>query len=242
MSPNGCCRATGACWWATAACRGWRQRCCGCAAVEIEPRWAGWAAVVFWIALAGLTPTGLMLAAIVALVCVAMAGPGVPRARCCRRYRRRVGARGDAVAGRVGARRCARVVARRRVWRRSPRAPSRAWAPSAAWPGWAASGMPRPYRPRGQHFSQLAATLVLLARGRDRVCPTAIRVARRACRCWCWRRSACVLPAAMATGPGLAALEAVVRRRAGPRRAARRAEVGGAGDAGLCGRRRRRRS
>lgn len=45
------------------------------------PWWAGWAAVVFWIALAGLTPTGLMLAAIVALVCVAIPGAGVPRGR-----------------------------------------------------------------------------------------------------------------------------------------------------------------
>ena len=27
MSPNGCCRGTGVCWSATAACRGWRRRC-----------------------------------------------------------------------------------------------------------------------------------------------------------------------------------------------------------------------
>jgi len=37
---------------------------------------------VFWIALAGLTPTGVMLAAIVALVCVATPGTGVGRIRC----------------------------------------------------------------------------------------------------------------------------------------------------------------
>lgn len=43
---------------------------------------ADWVAVVFWIALAGLTPTGVMLAAIVALVCVATPGTGVGRIRC----------------------------------------------------------------------------------------------------------------------------------------------------------------
>ena len=41
-----------------------------------------WVAVVFWIALAGLTPTGVMLAAIVALVCVATPGTGLSRIRC----------------------------------------------------------------------------------------------------------------------------------------------------------------
>ncbi|WAJ47531.1 hypothetical protein OK015_03965 [Mycobacterium sp. Aquia_216] len=39
-------------------------------------------ALVFWIALAGLTPTGLMLAATVALVCVAVPGAGRPRWLC----------------------------------------------------------------------------------------------------------------------------------------------------------------
>ena len=46
------------------------------------PRWARWAAVVFWIALAGLTPTGLLLAAVVALACVAAPGNGVSRPWC----------------------------------------------------------------------------------------------------------------------------------------------------------------
>lgn len=44
--------------------------------------WPRWAAVVFWIALAGLTPTGLLLAAAVALVCVAAPGAGVRRLWC----------------------------------------------------------------------------------------------------------------------------------------------------------------
>ena len=46
------------------------------------PDTSAWAAVVFWIALAGLTPTGLMLAAIVALVCITVPGDGVSRMRC----------------------------------------------------------------------------------------------------------------------------------------------------------------
>jgi hypothetical protein len=46
---------------------------------------AGWLAVfglAFWVALAGLTPTGLLLAATVALVCVAAPGAGRPRWLC----------------------------------------------------------------------------------------------------------------------------------------------------------------
>jgi len=46
------------------------------------PEGSTWAAVVFWIALAGLTPTGLMLAAIVALVCVTVPGDEVSRIHC----------------------------------------------------------------------------------------------------------------------------------------------------------------
>ena len=46
------------------------------------PAWPAWAAVVFWIALAGLTPTGLILAAIVALVGIAAPGAGTDRIRC----------------------------------------------------------------------------------------------------------------------------------------------------------------
>jgi hypothetical protein len=46
------------------------------------PDWSGWAALVFWIALAGLTPTGLMMGATVALVCVLAPGAGRPRWLC----------------------------------------------------------------------------------------------------------------------------------------------------------------
>ncbi|MBU3706547.1 MAG: hypothetical protein FGM50_07655 [Mycobacterium sp.] len=43
---------------------------------------ARWAALVAPMALAGLTPTGLILAAVVGLTCVAVPGPGVRRPRC----------------------------------------------------------------------------------------------------------------------------------------------------------------
>lgn len=42
----------------------------------------GWFALGFWVALAGLTPTGLLLAATVALVCVFAPGSGRPRWLC----------------------------------------------------------------------------------------------------------------------------------------------------------------
>lgn len=45
-------------------------------------RGAHWAALVFWVTLAGFTPTGLILAVITALTCVAVPGAGVSRMRC----------------------------------------------------------------------------------------------------------------------------------------------------------------
>ncbi|MCV7344800.1 hypothetical protein [Mycolicibacterium rhodesiae] len=55
-----------------------------CAVIRVrdEATAARWAAVVFWIALAGLTPTGLLLAAVVALACVAVPGTGASRPWC----------------------------------------------------------------------------------------------------------------------------------------------------------------
>ncbi len=44
--------------------------------------WRSIFGLTFWIALAGLTPTGLILAATVGLVCVAVTGSGVSRRRC----------------------------------------------------------------------------------------------------------------------------------------------------------------
>jgi hypothetical protein len=47
-----------------------------------QPRWPALWALTFWTALAGLTPTGLMLAVTVALVCVAAPGSGRSRWLC----------------------------------------------------------------------------------------------------------------------------------------------------------------
>lgn len=47
-----------------------------------DPGWAGLGGLVFWIVLAGLTPTGLMLAATVAVVCVFAPGEGWSRWWC----------------------------------------------------------------------------------------------------------------------------------------------------------------
>jgi len=45
-------------------------------------RWPTFCGLAFWVALAGLTPTGLLMAATVALVCVAVPGSGTPRWVC----------------------------------------------------------------------------------------------------------------------------------------------------------------
>jgi hypothetical protein len=52
------------------------------AVLRLRSDGTGWRAMVFWIALAGLTPTGLMLAAIVALTAVAVPGGGHSRPVC----------------------------------------------------------------------------------------------------------------------------------------------------------------
>ncbi|OBG99739.1 hypothetical protein A5696_17835 [Mycobacterium sp. E2699] len=52
------------------------------AMLRLRDSGSGWFAPAFWIALAGLTPTGLLLAAAVALVCVAAPGAGRPRWLC----------------------------------------------------------------------------------------------------------------------------------------------------------------
>jgi hypothetical protein len=44
--------------------------------------WPNIFGLAFWIALSGLTPTGLLLAAAVGLTCVAVPGTGLPRGRC----------------------------------------------------------------------------------------------------------------------------------------------------------------
>jgi hypothetical protein len=48
-----------------------------------QPLWSGLGAPAFFVALAGLTPTGLLLAAAVAVTCVAAPGSARPRWLCC---------------------------------------------------------------------------------------------------------------------------------------------------------------
>jgi len=49
---------------------------------ESAPLWTAFCALAFWTALAGITPTGLLLAATVAVVCWLAPGPGRPRWLC----------------------------------------------------------------------------------------------------------------------------------------------------------------
>jgi hypothetical protein len=174
---------------------------------EVDPRWAGWAAVVFWIALAGLTPTGLMLAAIVALVCVAVAGPGVPRARC---------AAGIVATSVLAAVPWLTASVLGGALGTSPSSGLAAFAARAE-PGlgtlgslaglggiWNAEAVPS----SRTTLLALAATAVLLAVVAIGL-PTAIR-RPAAVPLLALAAVSIILPAAMATGPGLAALRAVV--------------------------------
>ncbi|MCV7445362.1 hypothetical protein H7K33_24290 [Mycobacterium paraense] len=52
------------------------------AMLRLRSTGSGWPGLAFWIALAGLTPTGLLLAATMALVCVAVPGARRPRWLC----------------------------------------------------------------------------------------------------------------------------------------------------------------
>ncbi len=121
---------------------------------ESAPLWTALCALAFWTALAGMTPTGLMLAATVALVCSSAPGSG-PAATAVRGGGRwRGGTRGAAVVDRRDRVRVVVVVTGRRrhglrcARRTGPRA---RWA---AWPASAESGTARPYPTRGQRFSR----------------------------------------------------------------------------------------
>ena len=151
--------------------------------------WFGFFGLCFWIALAGLTPTGQMLAATVALVCVAAPGAGRPRWLCA------ATALGAALvtalpwltASAVGATLTRpRVDDRARGQPRSHRAPSPALARWAAWPASAESGTARPYLIRGQHFSRYPRPWCCW-RWWSPGCRRR-RVALRRFRCWHWPR------------------------------------------------------
>ena len=95
---------------------------------------------------------------------------------------------------------------------RSVRRPCRARASARweAWPGWRESGTPKRYRARGQHFSRVVATVVLLGVVGARTSRRR-RVDRAAVPLLMLAAAAVVVPALMATGPGLAFVEAAVR-------------------------------
>ena len=174
---------------------------------EADPWWAAWAAVVFWVALAGLTPTGLILAAIVALVCVAVPGTAVPRARC---------AAGIAVTSVLAATPWLAASALGGVLGTSPVSGLAAFAARAE-PGlgtlgslaglggiWNAEAVPS----SRTTLLALVATAVLLGVVAVGL-PTAIR-RPAAVPLLILAAVSIVLPAVMATGPGLAALRAIV--------------------------------
>jgi hypothetical protein len=175
---------------------------------EPQPGWADIGALVFWIALAGLTPTGLMLAASVAVACVFAPGAGWPRWRCT------AVALGTALTAALPWLSAA-IVAR-------SLAPSQADGVAAfaarAEPGlgtlgtlaslggiWNGDAVPDS---RTTLFAVVAAIVLLgiVALG----LPVVTR--RPAAVPLLWLAAlAVVVPAAMATGPGLAAVEAIVR-------------------------------
>jgi hypothetical protein len=175
---------------------------------EPQPGWAGAGTLVFWIALAGLTPTGLMLAATVALTCVFAPGVGWPRWRCA------VVALGAAIGAALPWLTAA-VVAQSLA---SSQAEGVAAFAARAEPGlgtvgtlaslggiWNSEAVPSS---RTTYFAVVAAIVLLgvvvlglrTAVGRPAAVPLL-----------CLAALAVVMPAAMATGPGQAAVEAIVR-------------------------------
>ncbi len=211
-----------------------------------ECGFGGIVALLFWMALAGLTPTGLMLAATIALACALAPGAGRSRWWCA----------GLSFGAAVTAARC-------RGWS-PPRCPA---GRPVAGPQAMASGVIEAFAARAEPglgtlgslaglggiwnadavpasrttLFAVVATVVLLA---------VVAFGTAACCCAggphgrCWSLAVAVGGGAGADGdgPGPGGGGGGDRRRARPRSAARRAEVGGAGGAGLrAGRRRGRR-
>lgn len=168
----------------------------------------GWWPLVAWIALAGLTPTGLMLAAVVALVAVAVPGTGRSRSACA--------AASLAVAGLSAAPWLVASVAAGSL--SSTQATGVTAFAARAEPGlgtlgslaglagiWNGEAVPDS---RTVLFAMLA-TIVLLAVVALGL-PTALRTPTTV-PFLALAVVAVVLPAAAATGPGLAGLEALIR-------------------------------
>ncbi len=176
------------------------------------PSWAQWATVVFWIALAGLTPTGLLLAAVVALACVAVPGDGVSRPRC---------ATGVLITAVLSASPWLIASALGDALDSSPSSGVVAFAARAE-PGlgtlgtlaglggiWNAEAVP----PSRTTLLALLATVVLLAVVAVGL-PTVVR-RRSAVPLLVLAAVSVLLPAAVATGPGLAVLRALVEAAPG---------------------------
>jgi hypothetical protein len=176
------------------------------------PAWARWAAVVFWVAVAGLTPTGLLLAAVVALVCIAVPGDGVSRLRC---------AAGILIASALAASPWLTASALGDALDSTPSSGVTAFAARAE-PGlgtlgslaglggiWNAEAVPSS---RTTLFA-LLATVVLLAVVAAGL-PTVLR-RRSALPLFVVAVVSVLLPAAVATGPGLSVLRALVEAAPG---------------------------
>jgi len=174
---------------------------------DSAPSWARWATLVFWIALAGLTPTGLLLAGVLALTCVAVPGGGVPRSRC---------AAGVLIAGVLVASPWLTAAALGDAVDSTPSSGVLAFAARAE-PGlgtlgslaglggiWNAEAVPAS---RTTLFA-LLATAVLLAVVAAGL-PAVLR-RRSAVPLLVLAAVSVLLPAAVATGPGLAVLRAIV--------------------------------
>ena len=224
MWPNGCCKGTGACWSATAACPGWRD---GGALRSAEISVAGALRAGVLDRIGGADPDRAAAGRHRRRWC-ASAFPVRPAPPAVRGRRRgSVGGGRTALAGGV----VGRSVVGRPVWAhrpvlpRSRPAPNPASARWAAWPVSVASGTPTPYPLRGQHFSRWSPLSRCWAWWRPGL-PRCAGALRRG-RCWCWRGRRSWCPRRWPPGRGW-------RRwmrwsgAAGPRRAARRPEVGGA--------------
>jgi hypothetical protein len=178
--------------------------------LTLRSRSTGLLALAFWIALAGLTPTGLILAATVGLVCVAAPGAGRPRWLCAA-----VTLAGAVVAAlpwltaaAVG------LSSADGIWTPTPDVAAFA---ARAEPGlgtlgslaslggiWNGEAVPAS---RTTLFAVASAGVLLVVVGIG--LPTLIR-RRAALPLVALAAAAVVIPAALATGPGLAVLHAVV--------------------------------
>jgi hypothetical protein len=172
--------------------------------------WPSIFVLAFWIALAGLTPTGLLLAATVGLACVAVPGAGTPRWRCAAIVL------ADAVAAALPWLTAAALglSSQDHMW---ARAPGIAAFAARAEPGlgtlgslaslggiWNGDSVPAS---RATLFAVLSAVVLLAVVATGVVTLTRQRTALPLL---VLATASVLIPAAMATGPGLAVLHAVV--------------------------------